>query len=454
MSNNKFFKNPKIKNLVFTILEVLVVAGIIFGVLMYIYNGVNKDADKTSGVANSRSVSNKKVKNYYIMSLNIKKKALIVYKASSNLSNRKVYKVMPCSVGKKVKKHTYKTSSTYSWIKTNNGWHQYNTQYARNAYIQSLPYKNQYANTLKRKEYKRLQSTVKKSSNIWLLASDAKWIKKHCSHKTVLEIIKGKKTDSLPGNPTKAPKLAKLCGFDPTDPVKQNPYKHLKVASINVGFPTIMVEKDHKVNYLDNVIALDSKGNNVTSKVKHNSIDSSKLGSQKVTYKLTEGGRKLKTTVKFKVVDTTPPVVTIANKDFKFKLKSLDEKDVYKQSNIDKITDMVRKEASCNEKDCAITVQTIQKKELFEGDVSVVVKAKDPSGNVGSAQATVVVKVKEEKVTKFKPPKKKHKKKQKKKKVVKKKKVKKKKKSTKKKHKNKTVETTKANNETVTQLSE
>ena len=70
---------------------------------------------------------------------------------------------------------------------------------------------------------------------------------------------------------------------------------------------------------------------------------------------------------------------------------------------------------------------------MNEGDVSVVVKAKDKSGNIGAAQTFVKVKVKEEKVKKFKPPKK-----QKKKKVIKKKP---KKKKTKKKKKKKQVET-------------
>ena len=228
----------------------------------------------------------------------------------------------------------------------------------------------------------------------------------------------------------------------------------MKKAKISVGLKTVLVEKGHKVNYYDNIIALDSKGRVVTTKLKHGSVDSSALGTKKVSYSYKDGKNKLTAKVKFKVVDTTPPKVTIADKKFTFKLKSLDEKDVYKQSNIDKITEMVRKVSSCNEPDCAITVQTIQKKELFEGDVSVVVKAKDKSGNVGSAQATVVVKVKEEKVTKFKPPKKhkkKHKKK-KKKKVVKKKPVKKKKK--KKTKKKKIVETTKTVDETESVFSE
>ena len=102
-------------------------------------------------------------------------------------------------------------------------------------------------------------------------------------------------------------------------------------------------------------------------------------------------------------MDTTPPKVTIANKKFVLKLKNLDKKTVIKQSNIDKIKKMVLSAATSNEPGSAMSVQTIDKEDLNEGKVSVVVLAKDKAGNVGSAQTYVDVKVKVEKVTKYRP---------------------------------------------------
>ncbi|MBQ5563956.1 MAG: hypothetical protein IIT39_11280, partial [Clostridia bacterium] len=155
------------------------------------------------------------------------------------------------------------------------------------------------------------------------------------------------------------------------------------------------IEKGHKVNYLDNIIAKDAKGNVITAQLKHKKISTKETGSKNIKFTYKKGN--LSGTCKFKVVDTTPPKVTIANQKFKFELKSLDKKDVIKQSNIDKIKEMVRKAASCNEPNCVMNVQTIDKEDLNEGDISVVVTAKDKSGNVGAAQTFVKVKVKEDK---------------------------------------------------------
>ena len=46
-------KSKKFKNILITIVEILVVAGIIFAALMYMQSKINKDADKTSGVGNT-----------------------------------------------------------------------------------------------------------------------------------------------------------------------------------------------------------------------------------------------------------------------------------------------------------------------------------------------------------------------------------------------------------------
>ena len=223
----------------------------------------------------------------------------------------------------------------------------------------------------------------------------------------------------------------------PTDPNKNNPYKKQKNNQITFGLKTVTIEKGNKVNYLDNIIAKDAKGNVITAQLKHKKISTKETGSKNIKFTYKKGN--LSGTCKFKVVDTTPPKVTIANQKFKFELKSLDKKDVIKQSNIDKIKEMVRKAASCNEPNCVMNVQTIDKEDLNEGDISVVVTAKDKSGNVGAAQTFVKVKVKEDKGPKkkykFPGQKKKHKKK----KVVKKKHKKKTKKKKKKQVETETV---------------
>lgn len=422
-------KNPKVKSVLITILEILVVAGIIFGVLMFIYSKVNKEADKTSGVAKQEETKVSKKSTKYYLVVSPKQSVVAVYKYTGNPNAKTFVKPFLASVGKKVKTATYKTESTYDWMKTNGSWHQFNTSYDKNGYIQSIEYKDKYPNTMKRTSYKSLRSAKHKDACIWLTCNDAKWIRDN-AYRITVEVLGKKDSIMLPKNKTNLtkPSLAKACGWDPTDPNKNNPYKKQKNNQITFGIKTVTIEKGHKVNYLNNIIAKDAKGNVVTANLKHNKISTKKAGSKNIKFTYKKGN--LSGACIFKVVDTTPPKVTIANKKFKFKLKSLDKKDVIKQSNIDKIKEMVRKAASVNEPDCVMNVQTIDKEDLNEGNISVVVTAKDKSGNVGAAQTFVKVKVKEDKGAKekYKFPGQKKKKKHKNKKVVKRKNKKKKKK--------------------------
>lgn len=441
-------KNPKVKSVLITILEILIVAGIIFGVLMFIYSKVNKEADKKSGIAKTQetTVSKKSVK--YFLTISKKHNVVVAYKYTDNLNEKSFVKAFKASVGKKAKSGTYKTKNSYDWMKTNGAWHQLNTAYAKNGFIQSVAYKDKYPNTMKRTSYKALGFEEHKDNCIWLTCDDAKWVRKN-AYRITVEVVGKKAQFTVPKANYAKPKLVKACGWDPTDSNKNNPYKKQKNSVITFGVDTVIIEKGRKVNYLDNIIAKDSKGNVITKNLKFKKIDSKVLATYKVQYKYKK--ENLNGYQKFKVVDTTPPKVTIADNKFEFELKSLDVKDVVKQSNIDKIKKMVQDAASVNEDDCLVSVRTIDKEDLNEGKVSVVVTAKDKSGNIGAAQAFVKVKVKEEKVTKFKPPKK-HKKKHKKK--VKKHKKKIKKKVKKIKHKKKKKKTKKKQVETETVIEE
>ena len=439
-------KNPRVKSTLITILEILVVAGIIFGVLMFIYSKVNKEADKTSGIAKQEetSLSKNSTKYYIIVDKKWNRANIYKYTTKFNYNNeddiRKNHNTINCNVGKKVKAGTYKLQKTYSWVKTNKYWHNYNTQYGQDVFLQSCSYKNRYPNTMVRKSYNIIGAWNKNHNdeNIWFKCEDAKWIQKN-AYRITLRVIGKKDRFIVAKHIIENQKLVKACGWDPADPSKDNPYKKAKNSAITFGAKTVYIEKGHKVNYFDNIIAKDANGNVITKALKHIKAKKSQVGTYIVKYSYNKGGLKLSASQKFKVIDTTPPKVTIANKKFMFKLKSLDKKDVIKQSNIDKIKKMVQDAASCNEQGCVMTVQTVDKEDLNEGDISVVVTAKDKSGNVGAAQTFVKVKVKEDKNPKKKLKFPKKKKKHKKKKVVKKHKKKKTKKKKKKQVETETV---------------
>lgn len=407
MSENKKI-NKKTKNIIITIIEIIVVAGIIFGVLMFIYSRVNKEADNQSNLSNKTNQETKsKYDKKYLISVNKAKQTIIVYSYTTDINQRKAEKVMLCSVSEKVKTGNYKTSDAYSWMKNDKSWHHYNVSYDDKCYIQSVSYKDKFSNTLQRDSYNKIGTKQNSGKNIYLYSKDAYWIKKYCKNKVVVEIIKGKKTDLIPLQyETKIP-LLKGCGWDPTDPNKDNPYSKKVNGKIVQGLSTVTIEKGSKVNYLDNLIALDTDGSDVTKNLKYKKFKSSNLGKQVVDYSYKNKAGEIVTLKQvFKVVDTTPPKVSLRKTNFEFELKSLDKKDVIKQSNIDAIKKMVRDQVVCNE-DCNIDVVTIDKEDLNKGNVPVAVNAKDASGNIGSCNVNVKVKVKEaEPQSKFKPSKK------------------------------------------------
>ena len=67
------------------------------------------------------------------------------------------------------------------------------------------------------------------------------------------------------------------------------------------------------------------------------------------------------------------------------------------EDNVKAIEKMVRGYVSVNESDCTITVRTVGETELMEDNFPVSIKAKDPSGNVGSCQVLCEITVKKTK---------------------------------------------------------
>ena len=89
MDIKKIVKEKRFKNTVITLLEILIVAGIIFGALMFIQNKVTSEADKASklsGKGVEEETENKKTafSDRYYIEVNKKLKAVIVYQYSKD----------------------------------------------------------------------------------------------------------------------------------------------------------------------------------------------------------------------------------------------------------------------------------------------------------------------------------------------------------------------------------
>ena len=406
MDIKKLLSNKKFKNILITVGEVILVAGIIFGVLMYIQSKVTKEAEQAQGLNGNgtQSTSTKKKaesSDIYELQVNIKKKAMTVYQYSKDKKSKKAVRVVACAVGSDLKTGKYKTSTTYSWLNINGGWHQYNTQIGKKAWIQSAAYRESQPYSLSKKSYREIGQQKTAGSCIMLYAKDAQWIVSKCKEGTVIHIDKGKKSDKLPLQIEGTVAPLKDCGWDPTDPNSSNPYKKAKNAKIVKGLDVVHVEKGHEPEYLGNLLAKNKSGKNITGKLSYQPIDTNVLGTYKVkfVYKMKKG-KDLTCTQKFVVEDTTPPVVTCSEKLFEYEVESEEVPDVNNEENIKNIIKMVREKVSCNESGVNIEVTMVSKEELeVDKKVPVVITAQDSSGNIGSCQVMCEIKVKEPETT-------------------------------------------------------
>lgn len=377
----ELFSNKKFKNIFITVIEILVVAGIIYGAMMLVLEKINYDADKI-GITSEKKEEEKGTGNYTVQ-VNLAKNAVIIYEINKDKSKDAI-KVFPASIGKDLDKGKYTAKEKYSWVREDNDWHQYSVKFDNVAYIQSASYTDKYPYTLKNKSYNNIGKKVD-GNDILLYAKDAQWIYKNCKKGVKINIVKGKKSDELPLEFESKINLTKYSGWDPTDPNKNNPFKKVKNGEIAVGSETVYIEKGSKVDYLANVLMLDADGKDATNSLKYKKIKTDSLGKSKITYTFTgSDGKTEKVTQKVRIVDTTPPVVSCSKNQFTYQVDGRSKEDMNSDDNVKAIEKMVRQYVSVNESGCTITVRTVGKTELMEGNFPVSIKAQDEAGNVGS----------------------------------------------------------------------
>ena len=397
----KIIKSKKFKNTAFTVIEILVVAGIIFGGLMFVQSKITKEADKATivndkGEKKETKKSDTKSDNYYI-EVNKKLNAVIVYQYAKDKKSKAPIKVFDCCLGQDLPNGKFKTGKKYTWLAIYQGWHKYNTGMEQGVWIHSAIYKDKYEYCLSKDSYNSLGKAAAYEKSILLSAGDAAWIYNNCKEGTQVSIIKGKKKDVLPKSPDPVATLYKNCGWDPTDPDKNNPYKKMKNGKVVKGLGTVIVEKGQKPDYLGNLIALGKKGKVITKRLKYNEIDYSRVGTYNVNYKYKgSDGTKYKITQKIKVVDTTPPRVWCGKDVYTLEVKSDLPDDVNTEENVKKIVNMVKADVKTDETPVDIQVYTFEKEQLRADEKAiVVVKARDSYGNIGSCQVVCEIKVKE-----------------------------------------------------------
>ncbi len=405
MKIREIIKNKKFKNAAVTILEILVVAGIIFGGLMFARSKVSQEADKTTknnvkNVKEQETKENEKADKYYI-EVNQRKNIVIIYQYSKDEKSREQIKAFQSCVGKEVPRGTFKTGRKYTWLDIYQGWHKYNTELGNGVWIQSAVYKDKNDYSLSKASYNSLGKSKAEGKSILLSAKDAAWIYEHCKEGTKVSVIKGRKNDELSVSPEAKVSTYKYCGWDPTDPDKNNPYLKIKNGAVVKGLSTITTERGQEPDYLGNIIALNKKGKVITNRLKYNTIDYSTAGTYKVNYSYkAKDGIRYKISQKIKVQDTTPPKVTTGKSLYTLEVDS-DSTDVLNtEKTVKAIVDMVKADVRTDESVKDIQVYTLEKEQFrVDEKAAVVIKAEDLYGNIGSHQVMCEFKVKEEETT-------------------------------------------------------
>lgn len=405
MDIKRIVKSKKIKNIAITVVEILLVAGIIFGGLMFIQSKLEKEGEQKAKVYNEEAKpqesKNSAKSDKYDIEVNKKLRTVIIYQYSKDKKTKEQIKVFRCCVGEDLTKGEFRIGKKYSWLDIYQGWHKYNTSIGRGAWIHSSIYKDKYDYRLLKSSYNSLGKSSANGKSILLSAGDAAWIYNNCKEGTKVSIIKGKKKDVLTKSPEPVVSLYSYCGWDPTDPDKNNPYQKIKNGRVVKGLSTLIIEKGHKPDYLGNLIALGTKGKLITKRLKYHEIDYSTVGTYTVNYKYkAKDGTKYKISQKIKVVDTTPPKVWCAKTLYTLEVKSSSPDDINTEENVKKIVDMVKAGVRADEAIVDTQVSTLEKEQLREGEKApVVVKVRDAYGNIGSCQVNCEIKVKEEETT-------------------------------------------------------
>ena len=176
--------------------------------------------------------SNSNTAPYYIV-VNYNANVVTIYKKDKNNEYTVPVKAMVCSTGVATPKSgVYKLTNTrYKWRALFGGvYGQYAVKIVGNILFHSVPYLSTDNSTLEYWEYDKL-GTSASAGCIRLTVTDAIWIYNNCGSGTQVEFSANAPTPL--GKPT-AKKISgypELRGYDPTDPVANNPWKNANVST-------------------------------------------------------------------------------------------------------------------------------------------------------------------------------------------------------------------------------
>ncbi|MEY8515554.1 L,D-transpeptidase family protein [Lachnospiraceae bacterium 29-84] len=224
-----------------------------------------------------------------------------------------------CSTGSDTPIGTFNTSQKLRWHELMGpSWGQYCTRIVGGVLFHSVWYyrNGDYASQSYR-EFNKLGTTCSHGC-VRLTVADAKWIYDNCPLGTTVKIIYGSSANDPLGKPAaiKVPNVRE--GWDPTDPHPSNPYSK-KMPSIDTSRASTTIPFGSAFNPFSGIVARDSLGNDITSRMAYaGAVDTSRLGSYRITYRVTDAlGRTAYADVVYTVADTQPAIISGVKKKLK-----------------------------------------------------------------------------------------------------------------------------------------
>ena len=236
----------------------------------------------------SKNKNSKSEKNLFELRVNRSQNCVTAYTYDENGEYTVPVRSMVCSSGKNNSTVTGRFSLYFK-----NEWHPlyenvygyYVSGISGDYLFHSVPYYHPKSDELKVDEYNKLGRQASLGC-IRLAVADSKWIYKNCQQNTAIVIYDDDEASPL-GKPESMKITDKKCGWDPTDSNKKNPY-YSKKPTIS-GVKDLTLKLGEKFVPLENVSAIDTCSNDITSKVEAvGNVVTSRAGKYKVTYKVTD----------------------------------------------------------------------------------------------------------------------------------------------------------------------
>lgn len=246
--------------------------------------------DTTAYTKNESQVQQNKTNlnnmNLYALLVNPEYNVVTAYTYNINGTMNVPVRAMVCATGKNMTETSYTIESREAWHTGEKNSYQYVSWFGGLCFS-TAPYNSEDPSTLVTDAYNKI-GTNQSNGNVWLSASDAKWIYDNCNDTTLVRVSSEVTPPLGVPAPLSIPEDAKYSTWDPTDSDDNNPYK--KSVPSFTGVNEKIVEVGNTFNVREDVVAYDSCGNVLTSKVVvEGTVDCNKPGTYIITYTCTDG---------------------------------------------------------------------------------------------------------------------------------------------------------------------